>query len=352
MSCRSSPISWPVPQRQFQVQDGTVLVQERPITPRGVAGGTRTVTGRSMEEPQTRWPCWKTGLSLGLRGCVTSWKQKRQVPSHHLLVMSDPLEALDRFGPRRQEGGVAAVTALVRMERVLQPFLQGSGPQSSTAQVVSPRQIAPTGATGKAPAPNAARTSFPKASLKVGHSASAMPARHSLGRSSVHKVYSGPGGKASARFTEVTDEVLGPRVYSECNLTRSGQTALSAIMSSPRSNLMPDALSRSSPVGQMEIRRASGIQVDSERWIPHEEAGLDGNFQRYQRIVVCGQAVHARLDRMQELLNQAQKHTAEQLRYLKADFEELERLRAEDPDGGGGDNFSSSSSSSEDDESS
>jgi len=84
----------------------------------------------------------------------------------------------------------------------------------------------------------------------------------------------------------------------------------------------------------MEIRRASGIQVDSERWIPHEEA------------------VHARLDRMQELLNQAQKHTAEQLRYLKADFEELERLRAEDPDGGGGDNFSSSSSSSEDDESS
>lgn len=60
-------------------------------------------------------------------------------------------------------------------------------------------------------------------------------------------------------------------------------------------------------IPQLKSETSNSISKTDQkpRWIPHEEAGLDGNFQRYQRIVVCGQAVHARLDRMQELLNQA-----------------------------------------------
>jgi len=56
------------------------------------------------------------------------------------------------------------------------------------------------------------------------------------------------------------------------------------------------------------------------------------------------EAVHASLDRMQELLNQDKENIAKQLQWLRADFEELEILRAEELNGGGGDTLDDSSS--------
>lgn len=81
----------------------------------------------------------------------------------------------------------------------------------------------------------------------------------------------------------------------------------------PRSSLIPDMLSCSP--------RVRWLSVCLRRTSPVHEAGASG-------AVPCGQgagpgqgeAIHARLDRLQEHLAQAQRQTREQLHYLRADY--------------------------------
>ncbi|CAJ1401670.1 unnamed protein product [Effrenium voratum] len=209
---------------------------------------------------------------------------------------------------------IAAVSALNKLERVLQPFL-------SVEDFYSPRQSASTprgtgfvvgkpGGQRYAPAARAGSKGAvePAGAGAVRH---AFSRTQTVGAPCVQKVASGP----TARFTEV----LGPRVYSDCSLQGPSRTALSAIMSSPRSSLMTDMLSRSSPQVSRE-----GYVADVGPRLGREEA------------------LHLRLDRMQDLLSQAQSHTAEQLRLLRADYKELERIREEDPNREPGSELSSS----------
>ncbi|CAJ1401669.1 unnamed protein product [Effrenium voratum] len=228
---------------------------------------------------------------------------------------------------------IAAVSALNKLERVLQPFL-------SVEDFYSPRQSASTprgtgfvvgkpGGQRYAPAARAGSKGAvePAGAGAVRH---AFSRTQTVGAPCVQKVASGPsckpqgvrsagsdvsGPRPTARFTEV----LGPRVYSDCSLQGPSRTALSAIMSSPRSSLMTDMLSRSSPQVSRE-----GYVADVGPRLGREEA------------------LHLRLDRMQDLLSQAQSHTAEQLRLLRADYKELERIREEDPNREPGSELSSS----------
>lgn len=331
VTSRPIPITWPVPivsELRPRPKDGTLLVQERPITPRGVQAGYRTVTSRAEDRPET-----SAEESIArLENLVISWAERMC----EKLDASPPSSARNALSARsarqakpkavppargcetRPPESVAVVHALAKLERAFEYVLENSARQSAaTASALY-------GGKGSSAV---ARASLPKGGIK-GAPSDGAPTRHSFGRAGVHKVYSGPGGKASARFMEVT-EALGPRVYSECNLNRSGQTALSAVMSSPRSNLMPDSLSRSSPVmGQMEMRAnaAQASLPDSDQRSPED-------------------ALHARLDRMQELIDQGQKHSAEQLKWLRADYEELARMRAEEQAGECSDSSSSSGSS-------
>lgn len=319
---RPISITWPVQngpvsELRPRPKDGTVLVQERPITPRGVQAGYRTVTSVTSEISAEEsivmlenWViCWAERMCEKLDASPPS-------SARNVLSARSARQAKPKAVPRGARGNetrpesVAVIHALAKLERAFEDVLENS---ARSENFVSPRQT--TAATsalyGGKGSSAVARASVPKGGIK-GAPSDGVPTRHSWGRAGVHKVYSGPGGKASARFLEVT-EALGPRVYSECNLNRSAQTALSAAMSSPRSNLMPDTLSRSSPV-QMEMR-VNAAQVDDQR-LPDD--------------------LHARLDRMQELIDQGQKHSAEQLKWLRADYEELARMRAEEQAGQAG----------------
>lgn len=341
---RPISIAWPVKgscstEHRPRSKDGTVLVQERPITPRGVQAGYRTVPSR---EDKDRSETSAEESIVMLENWVIGWAERmcekldasppssaRNAGGTQVLSARSARQAKPKAAPPRARGNetrpesVAVIHALAKLERAFEDALDNSA--RSDNLVVSPRQAATSALYGGKGCP-AARASVPKGSIK-GAPSDGVPTRHSLGRAGVHKVYSGPGGKASARFMEVT-EALGPRVYSECTLTRSAQTALSAVMSSPRSNLMPDTLSRSSPVmGQMEMR-VNAAQGDDPR-SPDD--------------------LHTRLDRMQELIDQGQKHSAEQLKWLRADYEELARMRAEEA-GQAGECFDSSSSSGSEDE--
>ncbi|CAE7225908.1 unnamed protein product, partial [Symbiodinium microadriaticum] len=66
---------------------------------------------------------------------------------------------------------------------------------------------------------------------------------------------------------------------------------------------------------------------------PHVPSAAEGfsDFESSRPSFVTSAEAHARLDRMQDLLSQAQVHTSETLRFLRMDYKELERMRALDP---------------------
>lgn len=217
--------------------------------------------------------------------------------------------------------GLSAVSALSKVERALQQHLNPMSPRSFE-DLVSPRPSSPVANTTPRGAASKAAPSA-RATHKVSSSTCSLPSGNSFGGPSpnssrasfpgVHKVNSMPATARAMprpRFTEVLGTQPGSCTSEPGRLTN--YVALSAIMASPRSSLMPDALTQSSP------------------HVPSAAEGFS-DFESSRPSFVTSAEAHARLDRMQDLLSQAQVHTSETLRFLRMDYKELERMRALDP---------------------
>lgn len=287
---------------------------------------------------------------------------------------------------------LAAVSALNKLERALQPYLQGAaGSHHSIEAFLSPRytrasvhesstshdmRLGGNSNTQRQSRPSTAgQSQFRQTKVSVGGSPSSANAsrRPPATRTSLVPPLSGMqrdgaamrtgsssfGHSQSSRPSPLRQQhTAWPEHQGAASSSRAGSNRRfaspekAAIMGSPRSSLMPEVITRSSlaagnltPASSQDAsvdgprtRRSSGGAPEPSWEAVNEEDGSTSPLQAHSLQTspfdadasrpLDEQALQWRLDRMQSLILQAQQHTEEQQHYLRADLQELTRLRA------------------------
>lgn len=391
-------VSWA--DKMCQALADAQLEASRPNSARGVSGmvphSARNNRDGMNRRPDSFRASWQ-GLNSGGRGKgrqVGVSGRGRQQSDSDRRVGSKPSNGSPRV-PLPPDS-LAAVSALNKLERALQPYLQGAAGNHHSNDIeafLSPRytrasvyesstshdmRLGSNSHAQRQPRPSTqGQSQLRQTKLSVGGSPSSANAsrRHPATRTSPVPPLSGMQRDGAAMRTGSSfghsqssrpspsrqHHTAWPEHQGAASSSRPGSSRRfaspekAAIMGSPRSSLMPEVITRSSlaagnlaPASSLDAsldmpraRKGTGAAPESSWEAVNEEDSSKSPLQAQSLqtspfdadvLRPCGivdeQALQWRLDRMQSLILQAQQHTEEQQHFLRADFQELTRLRA------------------------